>query len=84
MQYATISEQLKQYIGQNILEGKDIGLDENTPLLEWGIINSLEIVRLTNFIRERFSVDISIEKLTPDYFTNISSLARLVQEELSV
>ena len=44
MQRTTIIEQLQGYIAQDILAGKDIGLDETTPLLEWGIINSLRLI----------------------------------------
>jgi acyl carrier protein len=78
MQRTTIIEQLKIYIGRTILEGKDIGLDETTPLLEWGIINSLEMVKLLSFIREQFAVDITPDKLIPDYFANLATLADLV------
>ena len=80
MQRATVIEQLKRYITQDVLGGKDIGLDETTPLLEWGIINSLEIVRLLSFIRKQFAVDISTEKLVADSFTSVSSIADLVLE----
>ncbi len=78
MQRATVIEQLKRYIAQDVLGGKDIGLDETTPLLEWGIINSLEMVKLLSFIRKQFAVDIPTEKLVADSFTSVSSIADLV------
>jgi acyl carrier protein len=78
MQQTTVSEQLKKYIAQDVLGGKDIGLDETTPLLEWGIINSLEMVRLLNFIRKQFDIDIPTDKLVADHFTNITSIAELI------
>ena len=80
MQRATIIEQVKSYIAQDVLGGKDIGLDETTPLLEWGIINSLEMVKLLSFIRKQFAVDIPTEKLVADSFTSVSSIADLVLE----
>jgi len=78
MQQTTVIEQLKKYIAQDVLGGKDIGLDETTPLLEWGIINSLEMVRLLSFIRKQFAIDISTDKLVADHFTNITSIAELI------
>jgi acyl carrier protein len=78
MNRTTIIEQLKSYIAQDVLGGKDIGLDETTPLLEWGIINSLEMVKLLRFIHQQFSVDIPTDKLVADSFTNIVSIANLV------
>ena len=84
MQRITIIEELKRYIAQDVLMGKDIGLDETTPLLEWGIMNSLEIVRLLSFIRKQFAVDIPADKLVADSFTSVSSVADLVLEFVPV
>jgi acyl carrier protein len=81
MQRTTVIEQLKRYIAQDVLGGKDIGLDETTPLLEWGIINSLEMAKLLSFIRKQFAVDISTDKLVADSFSSISSIADLVLEQ---
>jgi acyl carrier protein len=81
MNRTTIVEQLKSYIAQDVLGGKDIGLDETTPLLEWGIINSLEMGRLLQFIRKQFTVDIPTDKLIADSFTDIVSIANLVLEQ---
>jgi len=78
MQQLAVIEQLKRYIAQDVLGGKDIGLDETTQLLEWGVINSLEIVRLLSFIRKQFSVDIPTSEIVADSFTSISSIAELV------
>ena len=78
MQRLAVIEQLKRYIAQDVLGGKDIGLDETTQLLEWGVINSLEIVRLLSFIREQFGVDIPTSEIVADSFTSISSIAELV------
>ncbi|HEY4035380.1 MAG TPA: phosphopantetheine-binding protein [Ktedonobacteraceae bacterium] len=82
MQRDAVIEQLRSYIAQDVLSGKDIGLDEMTPLLEWGIINSLEIVKLLSFIRKQFAVDISTDKLVVDSFTSISAIADLVLEQI--
>ena len=81
MNRTTIVEQLASYIARDVLEGKDIGLTETTPLLAWGIINSLEIVRLLRFIHQQFSVDIPLDQLVADSFTDIASIANLVLEQ---
>ena len=80
MQQEDVVTQLHTYFAQNVLDGRDIGLDVTTPLLEWGVINSLEIVRLLAFIRTRFAVEIPLHALTAERFTNLLSIAELIME----
>lgn len=83
MQRIEIIKRLREYFVRDVLDGKDIGLDEATPLLEWGIINSLEIARLLNFIHEHFGIEISYADLKADNFTNIPSIADMILESTS-
>jgi acyl carrier protein len=78
MQRAEVMNALSNYIVNQVLDGKNIGLDEATPLLEWGVINSMEMIRLLNFIAQRFGVDIPAEKMVADHFTNLASITDLV------
>ena len=84
MELTTIIEQLKTYIAQDVLSGNDIGLDETTPLLEWGIINSLELAKLLRYSHQQFSVDIPTNKLIANSFTDIASIANLVLEQMPI
>ena len=78
MQRTEVMNALSDYVVNQILDGKNIGLDEATPLLEWGVINSMEMIRLLNFISQRFGVDIPAEKMVADHFTNLASITDLV------
>jgi acyl carrier protein len=80
MQRSEVLEKLTRYIAEKVLDGKDIGLSETTPLLEWGIINSLEIVRILSFIEGAFGVEISADKLIADHFATLASITDLVLE----
>jgi acyl carrier protein len=74
---ATINT-LKQYIATEILDGQDIGLDGSTPLLEWGVLNSMEIARIVSFISRSFSVDVPSERITLEHFKDLDSIATLI------
>jgi acyl carrier protein len=78
MEKKQVVEQLKGYIVNQVLDGKSIGLDETTPLLEWGIMNSIEIVRLLDFTRKEFGVEIPPQKLVAANFSNLSAIAELI------
>lgn len=83
MQRNEVITQLRTYFAQDVLNGRDIGLDEATPLLEWGVINSLEIMRLLAFIQKSFAVEIPFYQLTGEYFTNLTSIANLIIEHVN-
>lgn len=80
MNKSEVLQELKDYVSQEILDGKDIGLDDSTPLLEWGIINSMEIARMISFIEDRFRVEIPEDKINPEYFMSLSAISDLVTE----
>ena len=80
MEASEILQRLKGYISNEILDGKDIGLEASTPLLEWGIINSLEMARLVAFLQNRFSVEVPAEKIVVEHFRDLKSIAALIVE----
>jgi acyl carrier protein len=80
MNQSEVLNAVKSYISREVLDGKDIGLDESTPLLEWGIINSIEMARIVRFIQHHFSVKVPADKILPDNFKDLSSITNLVVE----
>jgi acyl carrier protein len=80
MKREEVVQAIQEYIAKEILSGNDIGLNETTPLLEWGIINSFELVRLQSFVQERFDVAIPMERVTAANFGQIRSIGALVAE----
>lgn len=80
MQQAEILDSLKNYIARELLDGQDIGLEASTPLLEWGIINSIEMARLVTFIQNRFNVAVPADKIVIQHFRNLAAITDLVTE----
>ena len=83
MQRGEIIQQLRKYVATHILDGKDVGLDETTPLLEWGIINSLEIVNILGFIQQTFEVEIPHSQLIAENFVNLETIAEMILRSAS-
>lgn len=75
-----ILEQIKEYIAQEVLHGESLGLNEQTPLLEWGILSSFEMVGTLGFIEKQFHVLIPVEKIVADRFINLLSITEFVLE----
>lgn len=49
----------------------------DTPLLEWGILDSLKIAMLLNFIRDELGVSIPFQDINSRNFRDVGSIARL-------
>lgn len=73
-----ILSKLKSYVVKVILKGEEFDLDSTTPLLEIGILNSMEMMKLISFIENEFSVLMPPEKITTENFDNLDVIAKLV------
>ena len=73
-----IIEEIKKYIQKNIL-AEAVQLDATTNLKQAGI-DSFSTVEIILFIERKFGVSIPDEKLLPENFKTLESLAATVQE----
>lgn len=81
MKRAQIETLLVDFIAKELLDGDARDLDERTPLLELGIIDSLTIVSLLSFVEDRFGACIAPERVRPEHFVNIAAIAALTERE---
>ncbi|GAA4224487.1 hypothetical protein GCM10022254_04020 [Actinomadura meridiana] len=76
-----IYTELRAYIAENFLDGKENGeFTRDTPLLEWGVLNSMNTAVLISHIRERFGVEIPPSHITGKRFRNLHSITEMVRE----
>jgi acyl carrier protein len=74
------AEELKTYIVDHILDGRDADeLTLDSPLLEWGVIDSLTIVDLVDFVKTRFSIDLPAAELKPQNLQSIQTFTGLME-----
>ncbi len=82
MSNETLIAELREFIAREFLYGKDEGLNATTPLIEWGVIDSIAIVALGDFISKRFGVQIPNAELKPSNFATLETVAALVNRLL--
>jgi 2-hydroxymuconate-semialdehyde hydrolase len=75
---SSVFDGLRAYVAENVLRGEDSGLDGDTPLLEWGVIDSLAMVGLLTFIEESWRIRIPDDEVKPDNFVDLNALTRSV------
>ena len=75
------TETLVRYVSQELLDGPDganLQVDDN--LLTSGLIDSLGIMRLVNFIEDAFNIEVRPEDITIENFRTISVIAEYLQK----
>ncbi|MFC4114363.1 acyl carrier protein [Nonomuraea zeae] len=80
-----ITRRLIGFIQENlVLDGDDIKVDETTPLLVSGLLDSLRTARLLNFLRRDIGVPVPAAKLDPENFRDVATIVAMVRELESV
>lgn len=80
-----IEQLLKNYIIQQFMyEKSDVILENDLLLLEEGIIDSLSILRLIDFIEKQFDINIGSEALVSENFRTVDAIKSLVISKLQV
>jgi acyl carrier protein len=54
-------------------------LDESTPLLEWGVLNSMNTALLLNFLRDDLGITVPPIQINGQNFKSVKSITALVQ-----
>lgn len=76
-----ITEQLLGFIRERFLDGDPKGeLAEDTPLLEWGVLNSLNTMVLLAHIRKELGFAVPSVKINPRDLKNVRAIAAMVAE----
>jgi acyl carrier protein len=76
-----VSEELLAFIRNQFLDGDpDQQLDQSTPLLEWGVLNSLNTVQLLTFIRDQWGVRVPPTAINAQGFKDVRNITGLVTE----
>jgi acyl carrier protein len=68
-----------EYVKREYLEeGDDRVVQENTPLISGGIVDSFSMVSLKRFLERKFSIQIPDADASPQAFDSVNSIAALV------
>jgi len=70
---------LEYVIREYIEEGDDREVNENTPLISGGIVDSFSIVSLKLFLEKKYQIKIPDAEASPEVFDTVSSIAELVK-----
>jgi len=78
-----IEQEIRTFILDNFLMGREDILSNNDSFLEKGIFDSTGILELVSFLEHRYNIELEPEELVPENLDSVSSLARFLQRKLS-
>ncbi|MBR2843472.1 MAG: acyl carrier protein [Lachnospiraceae bacterium] len=58
----------------------DVDFDNETELIDGGVLESMDIVAIVGEIKEAFDVTIGIEQLTPENFNSEETILELIEQ----
>ena len=74
-----ILEHLRGFFAHELAGTAQIAaLEDNQPLLQSGLLDSLGILKLVTFIESKFDVTLPGEDIIPENFETLDAIARLV------
>ena len=77
-----MKDKILEYIRDEYLDeddAEDMELDENTPLISSGIVDSFSMVSLKRFLEKKYNVQIPDEDATPEAFDSVTSIIAVVK-----
>ena len=81
-----MKEMILEYIRNEYIdeeEAEEMELDENTPLISSGIVDSFSMVSLKRFLEKKYGVVLPDEEATPQAFDTVTSIMVLVNKHMA-
>lgn len=73
--------EIRAFIVENFLLGKDSGFDNGESLLESGVIDSTGIMHVVAFLEERFGITVEDEDMIADNLESVNRIAAFVERK---
>ena len=81
-----MKDMILEYIKNEYLdedEAEDMDLNETTPLISGGIVDSFSMVSLKRFLEKKFVISIPDDEASPQAFDTVTSIVALVNRHLA-
>ena len=77
----TLEQELRSFVVDNFLYGKDVGFSENASFLEMGIIDSTGLLELIVFLEKQYCIAVEDAELIPANLDSVVQLAEFVRRK---
>lgn len=76
----TVESKIRNLIFEKFPLARKRQLDDRDSLLESGIVDSIGILEIVNFVEQNFALRVSDDDLVPENFASVAAIAAFVQQ----
>ena len=77
-----VESQIREFISRDLLFTENgFAYGDDASLLDEGIIDSIGVLELVNFVSTHFSVSVGPDEITPENFDSVNRLARYIRQK---
>lgn len=73
-----ITQKIKEYIQSEYFEDTDQELDESTPLISSGVIDSISVLNLVDHLENSFNFEFESHEIDQAYLDNINLISDFI------
>jgi acyl carrier protein len=81
MQTTDIEQEIRTFITENFLFGRNEALTDDVPLLG-NVIDSTGVIELIGFVQDRFAISVDDEEVMTDNFGSVKNVVAFVEKKL--
>jgi acyl carrier protein len=81
MQGTEIEQEVRSFLTEKFLFGRDETLNDEMPLLG-NVIDSQGVIELIQFVQDRFGIAVDDEEVTADNFASVTSVVGFIERKL--
>lgn len=78
-----IREQIIEFIYDEYVEDDSMKIEDDTPLISSGLVDSFSMVSLKMFLEEEFEIQMTDEEASTEAFDTVNRIMTLVQKKLA-
>ena len=76
-------DQIIEFIYDEYVEDESMKIEDDTPLISSGLVDSFSMVSLKMFLEEEYQIQMTDEEASTEAFDTVSRILTLVQKKLA-
>jgi acyl carrier protein len=79
-----VKNNIKKFVADYFIKDSNFNWNDDTSLIEEGLIDSTGVMELVVFLETSFDIRIEDEEISPEYLDSINKLVAFVQSKLDI